>query len=97
MQENLEAVILKRLEYTGWTTTRAVVLGSGDEPSEEDLQAAEIVMRQMAKKGLISIWKLVPTTGASELMAAAKPDLELDKELEQRGAWATAKRIEVQG
>lgn len=95
MQENLESVILKKLEYTGWTTTRAVVLEAGEEPSAEDLQAAESVMREMAKKGSVTIWTLVPSSGAKELIAAAKPGLELDRELEERGAWATAKRIEV--
>ena len=51
-------------------------------------------MKSLAQRGKVALWKLVYKHEPLEFMAVSKPDMELDKELEERGAWATAHKIE---
>ncbi len=95
MDQDLEKDILRRIEHPGWTTTRALLRNPHKEPEPEEVQAIEEVMRSLARRGLVTLWKLVYPEGTAALMAAARPDLILDQELESRGAWATAERIEI--
>jgi hypothetical protein len=93
MDQDLERSILKRIEHPGWTTTRALLRDPHEEPEPEEVQAIEEVMKSLARRGLVTVWKLVYSGGTAELMAAARPDLSLDEELESRWAWATAERM----
>jgi hypothetical protein len=95
MGENIEETILKRIKSPGWTTTRAIQQDPNEDPTPEELRRIEEAMMILAKQGKVTLWRLVPDHGESELMAAARPGLELDRELEERGAWAKAHRIEI--
>jgi hypothetical protein len=49
-------------------------------------------MKQLADEGHVRLWRLeLEQEEGKELIAAAQPGLELDKDLEKRGAWAKAK------
>ena len=93
MDDRLERTILKKIELAGWTTTRALLDDPSEDPSEEEVRRIEAAMANLSSKGLATLWRLVPESGAGELMAAVRPGFELDKDLEQRGAWATAYRL----
>ncbi len=95
MDGDLEKSILKRIEHPGWTTTRALLHDPHEEPQAEEVRSIEEVMRNLARKGLVTLWRLVYSGGTAELMAAARPELALDEELESRGAWASAERIPI--
>lgn len=95
MDDRLESTILKKIELAGWTTTRALLSEPSEEPSDEEVRRIEAAMANLANKGLATLWRLVPGSGAGELMAAVRPGFELDKDLEQRGAWATADRLQT--
>jgi hypothetical protein len=51
-------------------------------------------MRNLAERGLVRLWRLTVEHDGSKMMAAGRLDLELDKDLEQRGAWARAEPYE---
>jgi hypothetical protein len=95
MLDNIEETILKRLKSPGWTTTRALQQNPNEDPSPEELRRIEEAMMRLARQGKVTLWRLVPDHVESELMVAARPGLELDRELEERGAWAKAYRIEI--
>ncbi|MEJ2716277.1 MAG: hypothetical protein P8182_03935 [Deltaproteobacteria bacterium] len=95
MGEDIEETILKRIKSPGWTTTRAIQQNPNEDPTPEELRRIEAAMVRLARQGKVTLWRLVPDHGASELMAAAEPSLELDRELEERGAWAKAHRIQI--
>ncbi len=94
MSDELELAILERMQIPGWTTTRAVLQDPNDQLPEEDHRRVREAMERLARRGLVTLWRLKLTRQPVEMLAAAKPELELDKDLEQRGAWATAARIE---
>jgi len=93
MDESVEQTILDRIKIPGWTTTRAVLQDSSDSVPKEEYRRVEEVMAALAKQGQVTLWRLIYDDGKMELTAAAKPGFELDKELEERGAWAKAERI----
>lgn len=97
MGDIIEEMILQRIKSPGWTTTRAMQHDPNEDPTPEELSRIEEVMTNLAKQGKVTLWRLVADHLTSELMAAAKPGLELDRELEERGAWAKAHRIEIDG
>ena len=97
MGENIEETIVKGLKSPGWTTTRALQQNPNEDPSPEELRKIEEAMMSLARQGKVTLWRLVPDNLESELMATARPGLELDRELEERGAWAKAYRIEIDG
>lgn len=95
MDESVEQAILDKIKIPGWTTTRAVLQDSSDSVPEEEYRRVEEVMAGLAKQGKVTLWRLIYDDGNMELTAAAQPGFELDKELEERGAWARAERIAV--
>lgn len=58
--------------------------------SKVESAAIEVVMKAMAERGLVKLWKLILFDGGEPILAAARPGLKLDEDLEQRGAWAKA-------
>jgi hypothetical protein len=97
MDEKIERIILDRIERPGWFSTRAI-LGDPRGPfSSDDLPRIEAVMKRLADKGVVALWRLILEQEGVELLAASRPDLELDKDLEQRGALAKAVRYEETG
>ncbi|MBI4964795.1 MAG: hypothetical protein HY913_16085 [Desulfomonile tiedjei] len=96
MDEKIEKIVLARIEQPGWFSTRAVLKDPRGQFSDDDLPRVEAVMKRLAEKGLVTLWRLILEQEGVELLAASRPDLELDKDLEQRGAWAKAVRYEEQ-
>ncbi|MFZ5867580.1 MAG: hypothetical protein ACOYXY_16980 [Thermodesulfobacteriota bacterium] len=90
--EELKKAVLTKLEGPGWTTARAVLAIIGSEVDEEVTRRVEEAMREMAEEGQVELWKLILDADKSEMLVAALPGLELDKELEKRQAWAKAVR-----
>ena len=94
MDDQIEQTIMERIERPGWIATRGVLQDPTGQQNPEEYAKVEAVMRDLAAQGKVKLWRLIMEQEDAELMAAAKPDLELDKELESRGAWATAKRYD---
>jgi hypothetical protein len=92
MVEEYEKLILERIDAPGWVTTRGILLDPTGEGAEEDHRQVETAMKNLAEKGRVTLWTLILQDNAGELLTAARPGLELDRDLEQRGAWATAVR-----
>jgi hypothetical protein len=88
----IERDILERINNPGWVTTRGVLKDSSGSLPEDEHVEVEKIMRDLSERGLVVLWKLHITHEGISLLAAARPGYELDKELEQRGAWATAER-----
>ncbi len=92
MSEAVEKSIMDRIHFPGWVTTRGILRDpTGDLNTEEHAQI-EAAMKSLQEKGLVVLWKLIMDNDEKPLLAAARPGYELDKELEQRGAWARAER-----
>lgn len=92
MESDIEKKILERIANPGWVTTRGVLTDPAGQVDSEEYQKVQTTMQSLAGKGMVTLWRLVLEADGSELMAAARPDLELDKDLERRGAWAKAVR-----
>jgi hypothetical protein len=90
MKENLEKAIMEKIEFPGWTASRGLLRDPTSEATEEEYRLIEDAMRSLAGQGKVRLWRLILEQDGSQLLAAAKPDLELDKDLEERGAWAKA-------
>jgi hypothetical protein len=88
--KDIEAIILERIDNPGWLTTRGVLLDPSGKSSEEEHRRVEEVMKRLSAEGKVTLWRLILQNDDSELMAAARPGMELDKDLESRGAWAKA-------
>ncbi len=87
----IEAEILRRISKPGWVATRGLITDPTDTASSEaETAAIETVMKDMAQRGLVQLWKLTLFEGGDSFLAAARPDYKLDEELESRGAWAKA-------
>jgi uncharacterized protein YqgQ len=95
MDEQVEKAIEEMLDRPGWTTARAVLKRPLGEIPKEDVAKVEEVMRKMAEKGVVALWRLT-TEQHGEFLVVARPDFELDKELVERQAWAKAERIDVE-
>lgn len=95
MGSTYERIILERIERPGWVSTRGVLLDPTGISAQEEIRIVEEVMKELARKGLVVLWRLIIEADGQELLAAARPDLELDRDLEDRGAWARAKRYEA--
>lgn len=95
MDYDPEQAIMEMLQRPGWTTTRGVMRKPSGDLDPEELRTVEDVMRRLAREGKVGLWKLIIQDSDEELLAAAKPELELDAELEQRQAWARAVRVPV--
>lgn len=92
MESDIEKKVLDRINNPGWVTTRGLLLDPASPADSEENLKIQAVMRLLSDKGLVTLWRLVLEADGTELMAAARPDLELDKDLERRGAWAKAIR-----
>ncbi len=92
MELDIEQKILDRIKNPGWVTTRGILLDPASPADSEESIKIQAVMRSLSDKGMVALWRLVIEADGTELMAAARPDLELDKDLERRGAWAKAVR-----
>jgi hypothetical protein len=91
-EQAIRKMIMDRIDRPGWTTTRAVLQDPSGQGSVEEHQRIESVMKQLADEGHVRLWRLeLEQEEGKELIAAAQPGLELDKDLENRGAWAKAK------
>jgi len=90
--EELRKAVLTKLEGPGWTTARAVLAIAGSDMDEEETRRVEETMLELAKEGKVQLWTLILDADKSEMLVAALPTLELDKELEKRQAWAKAVR-----
>lgn len=94
MPQNFEKIIVDRLDRPGWVTTRGVLRDPTGQADPDDYAAVEDVMRDLAARGVISLWRLILDEDGAYALAAARPDLELDKELQQRDASAKAVRYQ---
>ena len=90
MKEDLEKAIMEKIEIPGWTASRGLLRDPTSKDTDEEYRLIEDAMRSLAGQGKVRLWRLILEQDGSELMAVAKPDLELDKDLEERGAWAKA-------
>lgn len=90
MEKDIERLVLERIANPGWVTTRGILLDPEGKSSREDHKQVEEVMKRLAERGLVTLWTLILQEGKENLLTAARPGIELDKDLEQRGAWATA-------
>lgn len=90
METNIEELIMERITHPGWVTTRGILLDPTGNTAKEEHRLVETVMESLAERGLVTLWRLIVLDGAEELVAAARPGLQLDKDLEERGAWARA-------
>ena len=94
MPQDFQKAIMQRMEQPGWVTTRGILRDPTGQAEAEDYLAVEETMKELAGEGLIVLWRLIVLEDGVEMLAAARPGLELDKDLEQRGAWAKAERYE---
>jgi hypothetical protein len=92
VESDIEKKILDRIKNPGWVTTRGILLDPASPADSEENMNIQAVMRSLSNKGMVTLWRLILEADGTELMAAARPDLELDKDLDRRGAWAKAIR-----
>jgi hypothetical protein len=90
MEDALERAILGRTASPGWVTTRGLVQNPAEEPDIQETARIEAAMKRLEKQGLVALWTLKIEHQRTEMLAASRPDYELDKDLERRGAWAKA-------
>ena len=94
LEEDVTEAILDKIAHAGWAASRALLKNPLEEPTPEEVDTIEQAMKALAREGRVSLWRLEYKHEPLEFMAAARPDLQLDKELEERGAWATATRLD---
>lgn len=90
MEEQIEKIILDRIDKPGWVASRGVIRDPRGQFPPEEIARVEAVMKKLAKEGRVTLWRLFIENEGVELLSAARPGLELDKDLEERGAWAKA-------
>jgi len=95
MEKSMEERILDRIQKPGWVSTRGILMDPSGQLDKEEHRVAEEAMKELARQGLVRLWKLIIQDQGDELLVAARPDLELDKDLEERGAWAKAVRYDL--
>jgi hypothetical protein len=95
VESEIERKILDRINNPGWVTIRGILVDPSSQSDSEEYLMIQQAMRSLSERGLVTLWRLVLEADGSELMAVARPDLELDKDLEVRGAWAKAFRHDV--
>ncbi|MDD3472645.1 MAG: hypothetical protein PHS86_07675 [Syntrophaceae bacterium] len=89
-EKTIEKIILERVIVPGWVTTRGVLKDPTGEMADEESKRVELVMKNLADKNQVKLWKLIMQDNGTELMVAARNGFELDKDLEARNAWAKA-------
>lgn len=90
MEKEIENKIMERIQNPGWVTSRGILTDPTGQANQEEHAMVEKAMKSLADKGSVKLWTLILEADGAELIAAARPDLELDKDLERRGAWARA-------
>jgi hypothetical protein len=95
VESAIENKILDRINNPGWVTIRGILIDPSSQSDSEEYLMIEHAMRSLAERGLVTLWRLVLEADGSELMAVSRPNLELDKDLENRGAWAKAFRHDM--
>ncbi len=91
IEAKLEEAILRRVASPGWTSVIALLKDPSSGGSEHEVKQVEDAMKRLAEDGKVRLWKLIMEHNeGKELLAASRLDMELDKELEKRGAWASA-------
>lgn len=93
METVTEEKIMARIKNPGWVTSRGILSDPSGQADPEERLKIEEAMKSLAERGRVKLWRLILEADGSELMTAARPDLELDKDLESRGAWAKAVRV----
>jgi hypothetical protein len=94
MTHNFEQIIVERLKSPGWVTTRGVLRDPTGQADPDDYAAVEEVMSSLLATGAASLWRLILDEDGSYVLAAARPDMDLEKELRQRDAAARAERYQ---
>jgi|WetSurMetagenome_2_1015567.scaffolds.fasta_scaffold396438_2 hypothetical protein len=92
MDDKIEQSIMERIKEPGWVTTRGILLDPTGQLDTEEHRRIEAAMKRLQGRGLVALWKLTVQNDGAVLLAAARPDYQLDTELEERGAWAKAER-----
>lgn len=92
MEQDIERDIMERIQSPGWVTSRGLLRDPSGELNEEEYARIEAVMKKLGEQDVVVLWRLKLQNEEAELLAVARHGYELDKELEQRGAWATAER-----
>jgi hypothetical protein len=90
MDENIKKQIMDRMTNPGWVSIRGILRDPAGAAPAEEVAAVEEVMKLLAQEGAIVLWRLMIHDKDEEMLAAARPGYELDKDLENRGAWAKA-------
>jgi hypothetical protein len=90
MDNSIEREILDRIKSPGWVTSRGLLRDPSGELDKEEYAQIEAVMKGLGEQGVVALWRLKLQNEDTELLAVARPDYELDRELEKRGAWAKA-------
>lgn len=92
MGKDVEETIMDRIHGPGWVTTRGVLKDPSGQSNQDEVRGVEDAMKRLAEKGLVILWRLKLEYEDAVLLAAARPGLELDRDLEERGAAAKAER-----
>ncbi|MDQ7783197.1 MAG: hypothetical protein RDU20_09970 [Desulfomonilaceae bacterium] len=90
IDKTIEQLVMERIDRPGWVSTRGILMDPAGDLNSEEHRRAEEVMKDLAQRGLVTLWRLVLQDTEEELLAAARPGFELDRDLEDRGAWARA-------
>jgi hypothetical protein len=96
MPHDYGQIILERIAQPGWVTTRGVLRDPTGQADPEDYLALEELMKEMAANGVVALWTLTLDEDGSSVMAAVRPGIELDKELQLRNAAAKAQRLSIE-
>jgi hypothetical protein len=92
MEEIIEQEIMTRMKSPGWVTSRGLLRDPAGQLDEQEYARIEAVMKKLGEQGVVVLWRLKMQNEDTELLTVARPGYELDKELEQRGAWAKAEK-----
>jgi hypothetical protein len=92
LPSEIEERILQRIDKPGWVATRGLVSEPDDPSAQHEYGIIEDIMKSLAHRGVVELWRISLLDGGQSYLAAARPELKLDKDLEQRGAWATAEK-----
>jgi hypothetical protein len=95
MSKGIEEAIMDRINGPGWVTTRGMLKDPSGQATEEEVQRVEDAMKRLAEKGLVTLWRLKLERGC-RAAGCNQADLELDKDLEQRGAAAKAESLRTE-
>jgi hypothetical protein len=88
--DSIEQILVERISGPGWVATRGVLGDPAGDLGPEHYEKVEAVMKTLAAEGKVVLWWLTIESGQVRLLAAARPGFQLDKELSERGAWASA-------